>query len=593
MVDEKVAIDTITFQVLKNAFSSIVDEMAALVQKCAFSLVVSEGRDYCGTITNKHGDLIATGVTDLPAHLGTIPFTIKGMIEWLDVPVDEYFSPGDIVIINDAYIGGTHNNDIRLVMPVYYEGSIVGFVIDSAHWADIGGHVPGTFDPNARSSHGEGLIIPPIKIVEEGKLNEDLSNMILRNVRMQSEAYGDLMAQIGAVRLGSSRLVELIDRYGLDLIESEMDALISYSKTILKKEFEKLPDGKYEFTALIDKDPAADTDDPLEVTMELIIEGDKATYDFSRSSPVAKGAINSTKAVTVSGAVIATKSIFPWVPINQGVFHAIDIILPDNLVCNALYPNPVCGAAATIYPAVTDCIHGTFIQIIPERCCAGTTGLVNTTWGGLDTRDPSETKEFVAYIWLEGGWGARPGKKDNHSAMCLFASTATNIPIEQVERMNPIIFESYRYEPDSMGAGYHRGGPGVVKSWYFSHGEAIGSSLGDGEVFGPWGYEGGKGAPGSTLILAKDTSEEEALGMFLTGAEIGKDKTVEFFMSGGGGWGNPYERPVDWVCEDVENGLVSVDAAKSEYGVVLKETEIYGEYLVDEEETDSLRKNSK
>ena len=150
------------------------------------------------------------------------------MIEWLDVPVDEYFSPGDIVIINDAYIGGTHNNDIRLVMPVYYEGSIVGFVIDSAHWADIGGHVPGTFDPNARSSHGEGLIIPPIKIVEEGKLNEDLSNMILRNVRMQSEAYGDLMAQIGAVRLGSSRLVELIDRYGLDLIESEMDALISY-----------------------------------------------------------------------------------------------------------------------------------------------------------------------------------------------------------------------------------------------------------------------------------------------------------------------------------------------------------------------------
>ena len=315
MVDKTVTIDTITFQVLKNAFSSIVDEMAALVQKCAFSLVVSEGRDYCGTITNKHGDLIATGVTDLPAHLGTIPFTIKGMIEWIDVPIDEYFSPGDIVIINDAYIGGTHNNDIRLVMPVYYEGSIVGFVIDSAHWADIGGHVPGTFDPNARSSHGEGLIIPPIKIVQEGKLNEDLSNMILRNVRMQSEAYGDLMAQIGAVRLGSSRLVELIDRYGLDLIESEMDALISYSETILKNEFEKLPDGKYEFTALIDKDPAADTDDPLEVTMELIIEGDKATYDFSRSSPVAKGAINSTKAVTVSGAVIATKSIFPWVPI--------------------------------------------------------------------------------------------------------------------------------------------------------------------------------------------------------------------------------------------------------------------------------------
>lgn len=586
---ETMGIDPITFQVLNNAFSSIVDEMAALVQKCAFSLVVSDGRDYSGTICNADGDLIASGSTDLPAHLGTIPFTVKGMLEWIGVPRDEYFRPGDIVIINDAYIGGTHNNDIRLVMPIFAAGKIVAFVQDSAHWTDIGGHVPGTFDPNARSSQGEGLIVPPIRIVREGVIDRDLVRVILRNIRTPEIAYGDLMAQIGAVRLGAQRLQELVETYGLELVLREMDALIAYSERLLREEFKKLPDGTASFTAWIDKDPAVDSDQPVKVHMNLTIDGDRATYDFSASAPEAKGAINGTRSVAISAAVVATKTIFPWIPMNQGVFKAIDFVLPEGLVCSARYPLPISGMAATVYPAIGDCVLGTYIQLVPKRCMTGPTQLINTVAGGYDLR-PGYEREFVSYIWLEGGWGARPGKKDNHTAMTLFATSATNQPIEQQERLFPLMFETYRMEQDSFGAGLHRGGPGVTRIWHYTHGDAVFSSLGDGERFGPWGYAGGTDAPGARLVYAPGTLEESNIGMFCTGLTVRQGRSILFFNSGGGGWGDPLERPAEWVLEDVKNEILSVGAAAREFGVVVRTGEKPWQWVLDLPATEALRR---
>jgi N-methylhydantoinase B len=585
---QTMGIDPMTFQVLNNAFSSIVDEMAALVQKCAFSLVVSDGRDYSGTICTAEGDLVASGTTDLPAHLGTIPFTVKGALEWIGVPKEEYFALGDIIVVNDAYVGGTHNNDVRLVMPVFVDGRIVAFVQDSAHWTDIGGHVPGTFDPNARSSHGEGLIIPPIRLVREGVLDHDLVRVILRNIRTPEVAYGDLMAQIGAVRLGARRLEELIDRYGLDLIEREMVALIAYSEALLREEFRKLPGGTEEFTAWIDRDPGADSDEPVPVRMALTIDGDRAVYDFSGSAPEAKGAINGTRSATVSAAIVTTKAIFPWVPMNQGVFKAIDFVLPAGLVCSARYPAPVSGMAASIFPAVTDCVLATFIRLLPERCMAGPTGLINTVSGGYDPR-PGYEREFVTYIWLEGGWGGRPAKKDNHTTMCLFATSATNQPMEQQERLFPLMFDAYRLEADSFGAGYHRGAPGVTKIWHFTHSDAVFSSLGDGERFGPWGYAGGKDAPGARIVYAPGTEEELSLGVYRTGFRVRRGRQILFFHSGGGGFGDPLERPPEWVLEDVENDVLSVEAAEQDYGVVVRRGDRPWRVELDRAATEELR----
>jgi N-methylhydantoinase B len=585
---QTMGIDPITFQVLNNAFSSIVDEMAALVQKCAFSPVVSDGRDYSGTICNADGDLVASGSTDLPAHLGTIPFTVKGTLEWIGMPKDEYFAPGDIVVVNDAYVGGTHNNDVRLVMPVFAGGRIVAFVQDSAHWTDIGGHVPGTFDPNARSSHGEGLIIPPIRLAREGTLDRDLVRVILRNIRTPEVAYGDLMAQIGAVRLGARRLGELIEAYGLELTEREMDALIAYSEALLREEFRRLPDGSEDFTAWIDRDPGATTDDPVAVRMTLTIDGDRATYDFSGSAPEAKSAINGTRSATVSAAIVTTKAVFPWVPMNQGVFKAIDFVLPEGLVCSARYPAPVSGMAASIFPAVTDCVLGTFIRLVPERCMVGPTGLINTVSGGFDPR-PGYEREFVTYIWLEGGWGGRPAKKDNHTTMCLFATSATNQPMEQQERLFPLMFDAYRLETDSFGAGRHRGAPGVTKIWHFTHGDVVFSSLGDGERFGPWGYAGGQDAPGARIVYAPGTDEEESLGVFRTGFPVKQGRQILFFHSGGGGFGDPLERPPEWVLEDVESGILSIGAAERDYGVVVRDGDRPWRFVLDVAATEALR----
>ena len=585
---ESRGIDPITFQVLNNAFSSIVDEMAALVQKCAFSPVVSDGRDYSGTICNASGDLIASGSTDLPAHLGTIPFTVKGMLEWVGVPKEEYFKPGDIVIVNDAYIGGTHNNDIRLVMPVFVDGKIVAFVQDSAHWTDIGGHVPGTFDPNARSSQGEGLIVPPIRVVREGELDRDLVRVILRNIRTPEIAYGDLMAQIGAVRLGTRRFQELVQAYGLDLTLREMDALIAYSERLLREEFKRLPDGTVSFTAWIDKDPATGSEDPVKVHMDLTIAGDRAIYDFSESAPEAKGAINGTRSVTISAAVVATKCIFPWIPMNQGVFEAIDFELPEGKVCSARYPAPISGMAATVYPAVGDCVLGSYIQLVPDRCMTGPTQLINTVSGGYDSR-PGYDREFVVYIWLEGGWGGRPGKKDNHTAMTLFATSATNQPVEQQERLFPLMFDAYRLEKDSFGVGLHRGGPGVTRIWRFTHGDAVFSSLGDGERFGPWGFAGGEEAPGAKLVYAPGTAEERNIGMFCTGLTIKKGRQIFFFNSGGGGWGDPLERPPEWVLEDVNDEILSPEAAADKFGVMVIQSEKPWRWVLDLQATKQLR----
>jgi N-methylhydantoinase B len=585
---QTMGIDPITFQVLNNGFSSIVDEMGALVQKCAFSIVVGDGRDYSGTICNAEGDLIASGSTDLPAHLGTIPFTVKGTLEWIGMPKEEYFRPGDIVVINDAYIGGTHNQDVRLVMPVFVSGQIVAFVQNSAHWPDIGGHVPGTFDPNARSSHGEGLIIPPIRLVREGAVDRDLVRVILRNVRTPEIAYGDLAAQIGAVRLGAHRLEELIEAYGLELVEREMDALIRYSETLLREEFRRLPDGIYSFTAWLDKDPGAETDDPVKVHMDLVIDGDRASYDFSRSDSEAKGAINGPRSTTISAAVVATKGVFPWIPMNQGVFNAVDFVLPDGLVCSARYPAPISGMAAAIFPAVTDCVLGTYIQLIPERCMAGPAGIANTVAGGYDPR-PGREQEFVVYIWLEGGWGGRPAKKDNHTSMCIYATSATNQPMEQQERLAPLMFDAYRLEKDSFGHGVHRGAPGVTKIWHYTHSDVVFSSLGDGERFGPWGCAGGTDGPGQKLIHAPGTDEERNIGMFCTGLIVKPGRQILFFNSGGGGYGDPLERPARWVLEDVADELLSPEAAEREYGVVVRSGDRPWRWELDGAATEELR----
>jgi N-methylhydantoinase B len=242
--------------------------------------------------------------------------------------------------------------------------------------------------------------------------------------------------------------------------------------------------------------------------------------------------------------------------------------------------------AAAVFPGVVNCVLRAFAHVVPERCMAGPTGLTNITWGGHDSRAELQ-RDYVCYLWLEGGWGGRPARRDNHTAMTLFATSATNQPVELHERTAPLLFECYRLETDSGGPGASRGSNGVTRRWSISHGDAVLSCLGSGQLHGPWGFAGGRDAPANRFVYAPGTDEEANIGMFATGFGIGEGRVLEYRQAGGGGWGDPFARDPEWVLEDVEDGYVSPEGARRDYGVVVEAAG--GGYRIDRQATERLR----
>jgi N-methylhydantoinase B len=580
-------IDPITFEVLRNAFMSVVDEMGLMLERVAHSLVVSEGRDFSAAICDGDGRMVAEGKEDLPAHVGTLPYTVKAVISWLG---KDTLKEGDIVIMNDAFLGGTHAQDVRTIMPVHRDGEIVAFVQNSAHWSDAGGPVPGSFHAEATSTYGEALSIPPVHLVRQGQLDSEVLRFILRNVRVPETTQGDVLAQMASCRTGEARLQSLIDKYGPELIKAEMAELIRYSEAVLRKEFRDIADGRYSFEDAIDFDPMGDRETPVKIAVDITISGDRATYDLSRSDPQTIGAANSTLSMAQSALIVATKAIFPHVPASEGIYNAIDVVNPEGLVTNARFPAPISGAFATSYEVITACVFGCYLQMLPERSMACSGNMTNMVVGGFDPRDGYE-RDFVMYIWKEGGYGARPGRKDNHTAISLYASGTRNEPVEVQERVYPIITHRYEFITDSPGAGRHRGGVGVARDFSLTHGDAVLSVLGSRARQPVWGWDGGLPALGSGLVYDVGGPDEEEIGVMRSGIPARKEAVIKFWEGGGGGWGEPRTRPPEWVLEDVKDEIVSLEAARDVYGVAISVVDQDAcLYEVDAEETDRLRR---
>jgi N-methylhydantoinase B len=579
-------IDPITFEVLRNAFMSVVDEMGLMLERVGHSLVVSEGRDFSAAICDADGRMVAEGKEDLPAHVGTLPHTVKAVISWIG---KDEIHEGDIFIMNDAFLGGTHCQDVRTIMPVFRDGRLVAFVQNSAHWSDAGGPVPGSFHAEAPSTYGEALYIPPIHLVREGELDDEVLRFILRNVRVPETTQGDAFAQIASCRTGEARLQSLMDKHGVDLITLEMEELIRYSEALLREEFRRLPDGSYAFEDAIDFDPMGDRVTPVRIRVEITIAGDRATYDLSGSDPQAVGAINSTRSMAQSALVVATKAIFPHVPASEGIYNAIDVVNPEGLVTNARFPRPISGAFATSYEVICACVFGCYLRMLPERSMACSGNMTNMVVGGYDAREGYE-RDFVMYIWKEGGYGARPGKKDNHTAISLYASGTRNEPVEVQERVYPIITHRYEFITDSPGAGRHRGGVGVTRDFELTHGDADLSVLGSRGVEPVWGWQGGLPALGSGLIHDWGGPDELEIGVMRSGVRAKQRAVIRFWEGGGGGWEDPRTRPPDWVLEDVIDGFVSIEAARDLYAVAIRLVdEDAARYEIDDDETARLR----
>ena len=583
---DRSSLDPITFEVLRNALASVVNDMGAMLEKVAFSTVVSEARDFSGALCTRRGELITQGEHDLPFIGGTNSSRVKAVLDLIPMKA---INPGDLFIHNDSFLGGTHAQDVSVVMPVFWKNELFAFVLTSAHWPDMGGPVPGSFNSEARSTYEEALLVPPIHIVREGEHDEEVERLILRNVRTPEVAKGDLRGMIEACRTGDERLRALLARYDPDLVDEEIETLLDYAEGLLRDEFRRLPDGTYSWTDYIDFDPGAGTGEPVQVGLDVTIAGDGAIFDFSRTAPQGTGPINAPPSATRSACMVGLKSLFPHVPFNEGLLRPVELKIPERSVVGAQYPAPISGVAANAGEKVTSCIQGCFIQVIPERAMACPTSLINSCFGGYDPR-PERQTEYVMYLWLEGGWGARPGKKDNHTAMIPLGSGARTQEAEVLERVYPVIIEGHSFLPDSEGAGRHRGGFGVTMPLHLTDGDATLMVQGDrGRVQG-WGYAAGLAPLGNRMVYAAGTDEEEDVGVMRAGFRVKAGRSFQYWQGGGGGWGHPHDRPTEWVLEDVINELISVDRARDVYGVEIEVQDAEAlAYAVDEEATQRLR----
>ena len=578
--------DPITFEVLNNAFSAVIDEMGIVLEKVAFSTVTSEGHDYSCAIANARGEVVSRGVGDLPLIGGTITFRIGAVLKAFP---PETLQDGDILLFNDPYEGGTHLQDVSAILPVFHEGKLFALVQTCSHWPDVGGPVPGSFNSEATSSHGEGLLIPPIHIVRAGVWQEQVERLILRNVRIPQVIAGDLRGLIEAARSGGKQLRKLLDDYGPETLSRAMDGFLDHTEALLRDEIEALPDGTYSWTDHIDRDPGTPGSAPIPIGLDVTIKGSSALFDFSRSGPQARGPVNCARSATVSASLAVAKAIFPKVPLNDGYLRVIDFKLPDDCVLNAKYPAPVSGHAANSAEKVVSCVHGCFLQAAPDRAMAAPTNLVNISVFGFDSR-PGRESEYVMYLWLCGGWGGRPKAGDNHTFMMPLAAGTRLQFAETLERVYPVLVDGYGLTPDTEGAGKFRGGFGLSWPFRITHGDATINTQGDREIIQNWGFDGGQPASGNKLIYAPGTPQEEGVSLMRAGYPIRQGVPLDYHQGGGGGVGNPLERNPEAVMADVRAELMSIARARAVYGVAIRVVDAdLAEYAIDMDETARLR----
>jgi len=542
-------LDPVTLAVIENGLNQICSEMDLVHEKTSFSPVISEGFDRSnGIYALENGQMIAQGALGLPIFLGVMQFATEAVIE-----LRNDLGPGDIVIQNDPYLGGTHLMDVKMVMPFYYRGRPWCYLSNTGHWPDTGGMVPGGFNSTATEIQQEGLRLPPVKLAEGGELCQDIIDIILTNIRVPEERIGDIRAQIGALRTGEKRLTALLDRYGAATVEAAIAELRARSEMQMRACIEALADGTYSFTSYVDSDGVVN--EPLAVALDMTVQGSDITFDFSRASPPCRGPMNCVWATTQSAVYVAMKRIFPDVPINSGCFAPLHIPKPEGTFLYAEYPRPVAGCAAEVAQRIMEAVFGAMGQIIPERMFAapaGTSG--NLALGGYD---PEEDQNYIMYLFSGGGYGGW-WETDGLTNGCSSVGISKTQPVEILEQHYPLVFEEYALREGSGGAGRHRGGFGVSYRIRLVRGEGKASFLMDHGRFGPPGLMGGQ--PGATNQIEISQGGSVALPEHISKGEgytLEPGDWVQVRTPGGGGYGLPSERLPETIERDLRRGYYS------------------------------------
>ena len=557
-----VQIDAITVEVLNNAFMSIAEEMGGILVRTAFSTNIKERKDCSCAIFNANGETIAQA-EHIPVHLGSMLGIVSEIKK--KYPVGS-MKEGDMFVANDPYNGGgTHLPDITLAAPIFHKGEIVGFVANIAHHSDVGGRVPGSMSGDSTSIFQEGLRIPPVKIMEGGKVIQEIFDIILLNCRTAFERTGDLMAQIAANTIGAERAMAMFDKYGRETVLQGMEELMNYGERKMRAGIRSIPNGEYEFEDFLDDD-GIDLGKPVRIHVKLTVRDEDVHLDFTGTAPQVKGAINVVQNALKATVYYAMKSIIdPSLPPNGGFYRPISIFAPEGTLVNPKVPG-ACGARTDACQRVADVVFGVMAQIVPHRVMAGCNSAVTTVvFSGSDERNG---RFFVYPESLGGGFGARYNK-DGLDGVHVHITNSSNLPIECMETEYPMMVERYEIRDDSGGAGMYRGGLGFRRDYRILQ-ETLFSSHGDRQKLPPWGLDGGRAGLPGVFTINPDTTEQKVLpSAKISDVELRKGDIMSVQTPGSGGYGDPFKRKAESVLDDVLNGKVSLENARKQYGVVI------------------------
>jgi N-methylhydantoinase B len=553
------ALDPVTLAVLNGRLVQIADEMDATLFRSAFNPIIAEAHDAChGLYHATTGATLVQGTSGLPIFVGAMAFAVKTVID--KVARDGALEAGDTYLFNDPYDGGTHLNDVRLVRPLMREGKVFAWLASVGHWLDVGGNVPGNFNAKATESFQEGFRIPPVKLVRDGVIQQDIIDILAANSRVPQSNWGDLNGQLNALDLGERRLHALLDEYGEATISSALQALSDRAEKLMRANIAALPDGTYTCDDFLDNDGV--TDKPLKIALDLTISGERMTLDFSRSAPPCDGPLNIARSTTVACCYVALKHLFTDVPANAGCLAPIDFVIPDTTLLGVSAPRPVGGYTETIL-RVIDTIFGAFAKAAPARANGSPFATINAlSLAGWREHG----RRWVMFCFFGGGLGGNPETDGlNHGNNPI--STATIPPLEILESLYPIMFTQWALRPDSGGPGKHRGGLGAIyEIEALADGGAEVFLLGERGKYPPPGANGG--GPASLNRFVYETAEGEKtppLVSKVTDVKIKRGQKVRLETPGGGGFGDPATRDPERVARDVRLGYVTAEAAARHY----------------------------
>jgi N-methylhydantoinase B len=578
-------LDPVTFEVLKNSFITTVDLMAEQILRTCHSFVIY-ARDFSSALCDRDGNTVMQGSQDISVHVGTLHFKAKAVIE----AFGEDINPGDVFAVNDPYLGGTHFNDVSVIRPIFHDGEVIAYAQSNGHWADVGGRVPGSFDITAKDHFGEGTRIPPVRIWQGGRYLADVARLILANTRAPEATEGDLQAQAEATRVCEREILRLVDKYGHDTLLTAFQEVQDYVERLTRRRIAELPDGVWETEDFIDSDPSRE-EGLVPIKVKLEIEGDQIRYDLSGSHPAVGTFLNAGFGSAISGVAGGTKTFFPDVPLNSGFYRAVEIELgPEGSVVNAPWPVAVTGFCSGPYEKIMNAIFEIWSGIMPERAIACSFNLEYLLVGGRDAR-VEERPFFMWYDWMVGGWGGRNGKDGSNCTSPVFGVGLAVQPLEGQERLSPVLTSGHEILPDSGGPGRFRGGCGVEKGGTLTRAEStVVSYCCDRARSITWGIDGGLPSLPHGVWLNRGSDDERFLGAIFSNVPLVEGDRFTRPSAGGGGFGDPLERDPVAVREDVADGYVSIERARKDYGVVVREVDAdRSEYEVDEPATEAER----